>query len=241
MQPVGGSAVGWSAVGGSPVIVAQGETLDTVSGRYGVPASALLAANGLSSASEVHSGMRIIVPVYHANGVAVATAKPKGKTGAEASAKEARKHEREVAGREDKGKAKDKAELSSKAGKAKANEAAADAASPAAKTGSEKPASTLVAKAEAGKPGQGKKSAVEAVPTANLENGAAEKKAQQADASGASRNSGGRRADASFRASRPAATTASTFPCRRARRCARPKTASSSIRATGSKATATWY
>src|SRR5690242_17949168 len=26
-QPVGGSAVGWTAVGGSPIVVAQGETL----------------------------------------------------------------------------------------------------------------------------------------------------------------------------------------------------------------------
>ena len=68
VQPVGGSAVGWTAVGGSPIVVAQGETLDTVSNRYGVPASALLAANGLSSSAEVHTGMRIVVPVYHADG-----------------------------------------------------------------------------------------------------------------------------------------------------------------------------
>ena len=50
-QAVGGSAAGWTASGGSPIVVANGETLDTISGRYGVPASALLAANGSSSAS----------------------------------------------------------------------------------------------------------------------------------------------------------------------------------------------
>jgi len=66
--PVGGSANGWSAVGGSPVIVAEGDNLDGVSRRYGVPTSALLSANGLSSPSQVHGGMRIVVPVYNAGG-----------------------------------------------------------------------------------------------------------------------------------------------------------------------------
>ena len=61
-QAVGGSAAGWTAAGGSPIVVADGETLDTISGRYGVPASALLAANGLSSASEVKSGTHLVVP-----------------------------------------------------------------------------------------------------------------------------------------------------------------------------------
>ncbi len=74
-QPVGGAARGWTAAGGTPVSVAQGETLDTLSRRYGVPASALLAANGLSRASEVHGGMNIVVPVYNAgSGHAVASA-----------------------------------------------------------------------------------------------------------------------------------------------------------------------
>src|SRR5208282_1501353 len=73
-QAVGGSAVGWTATGGSPVVVADGETLDSLSGRYGVPAAALLTANGLSKGSEVKSGMRLVVPVYHADGHGVASA-----------------------------------------------------------------------------------------------------------------------------------------------------------------------
>ncbi len=186
VQPVGGSAVGWTAVGGSPVVVAQGETLDSVSSRYGVPVSALLAANGLSNAAEVHGGMHLVVPVYHANGVAVAAAKSREKTGAEASTKDARKHGREVAGREDKVKDKDKAERSSKSTKGHAKETAAEAA-PSGKTVGEKPASTVVAKAEPGKPGQGKTSALDSAPSGNLEKGAAAAKAPlagaQADAS----------------------------------------------------------
>ena len=71
--PVGGSAKGWSAVGGSPVVVGEGENADALSRRYGVPSSALLSANGLSSASQIHSGMRIVVPVYNAGGKTAAT------------------------------------------------------------------------------------------------------------------------------------------------------------------------
>ena len=85
-QAVGGSAAGWTAAGGSPIVVANGETLDTLSGRYGVPAAALLSANGLSSASEVKGGMRFVVPVYHADGRAVASAE-----------KDKRKHDKDVA------------------------------------------------------------------------------------------------------------------------------------------------
>ena len=68
--------MGWTPVGGSPVIVAEGDNLDGLSQRYGVPAAALLSANGLSSPSEVHGGMRIVVPVYNAG----------AKTGAEPAA-----------------------------------------------------------------------------------------------------------------------------------------------------------
>src|ERR1700677_5274117 len=73
-QAVGGSAAGWTASGGSPIVVANGATRDHISGRYGVAASALLAANGLSSASDVKSGTHLVVPVYQADGRAVASA-----------------------------------------------------------------------------------------------------------------------------------------------------------------------
>jgi len=65
-QPVQGSSVGWTPVGGSPVIVAEGDGLNELSQRYGVPAAALMSANGLSSPTQIHGGMRIVVPVYNA-------------------------------------------------------------------------------------------------------------------------------------------------------------------------------
>ena len=90
--PVRGSAAGWSAVGGTPVVVASGETLDSLSRRYGVPASALLSANGLSSAAEVKGGMRMVVPVYSVDGRAVASAKEPA-----ARAEKTKKHAEDVA------------------------------------------------------------------------------------------------------------------------------------------------
>jgi murein DD-endopeptidase MepM/ murein hydrolase activator NlpD len=65
--PTGGSASGWSAQGGTPVVVAQGESLDMISSRYGVPKAALISSNGLSGPN-VQPGQRITIPVYNAAG-----------------------------------------------------------------------------------------------------------------------------------------------------------------------------
>lgn len=62
----GGTASGWSAQGGTPIVVAQGETLDMISSRYGVPRAALISANGLSSPN-IAPGSRLTIPVYNAN------------------------------------------------------------------------------------------------------------------------------------------------------------------------------
>ncbi|HEV7327850.1 MAG TPA: peptidoglycan DD-metalloendopeptidase family protein [Bosea sp. (in: a-proteobacteria)] len=69
-----GSAAGWSAQGGTPIVVAQGETLEVISGRYGVPRSALMQANGLSG--EAAPGSRIVVPVYNGGGSQTAARQP---------------------------------------------------------------------------------------------------------------------------------------------------------------------
>jgi murein DD-endopeptidase MepM/ murein hydrolase activator NlpD len=72
--PNAGSASGWSAQGGTPIVVAQGETLEVISGRYGVPRSALMQANGLSG--EAAPGSRIVVPVYNGGGTQTAARQP---------------------------------------------------------------------------------------------------------------------------------------------------------------------
>ena len=175
-QAVGGSAAGWTAAGGSPIVVADGETLDTVSGRYGVPASALLAANGLSSASEVKSGTHLVVPVYHADGRAVASTEKAGK-----------KHDTDLADA-DLSKSAKKAKDKEKEKTAKADKAAKEAEKSASKDTKESKGAA-VAEAEPSKSSEVKKPAIDKMPTGNLESGAAQSKntltGAQADAAGA--------------------------------------------------------
>lgn len=66
----------WSAEGGTPIVVAQGETVRALSDRYGVPQDALLRANGFNSAAQVQPGARLVVPVYRATAARTATPAP---------------------------------------------------------------------------------------------------------------------------------------------------------------------
>ncbi|WP_271201143.1 peptidoglycan DD-metalloendopeptidase family protein [Methylopila turkensis] len=75
---VASASSNWSAEGGSTVTLGQGDTIHTLSQRYGVPASAILQANGLQSASNVGPGSQVVIPVYTAGrGRAVAAAEPR--------------------------------------------------------------------------------------------------------------------------------------------------------------------
>ena len=58
---------GWSTQGGSTITVGSADTLQTISDRYGVPGSAILAANDLSSGKQVVAGRRLVIPVYSAD------------------------------------------------------------------------------------------------------------------------------------------------------------------------------
>lgn len=55
---------GWHTDGASSVTLRSGETIATLSKRYGVPEKALLQANGLSSASAAAPGQSIIIPKF---------------------------------------------------------------------------------------------------------------------------------------------------------------------------------
>jgi murein DD-endopeptidase MepM/ murein hydrolase activator NlpD len=52
----------WSAVGGKVITIAAGETLDTLTMKYGVPQSEILRANQLASASQITPGRVIVMP-----------------------------------------------------------------------------------------------------------------------------------------------------------------------------------
>jgi len=186
-QPVGGSAAGWSIVGGSPIVVAQGDDADSLSRRYGVPAAALIKSNGLSSASQIHGGMHLVIPVYNA-GAEPSGAKPKKMAAAEdADAAPARrvkaKAKEETADASNKAKAKDKADAREEKLAAKSSEKKTEkvADKPAAK------APKIEAKAEAdSQTTAAKKSQPDVTPTASLKaaDAAAPMTGAEADAAG---------------------------------------------------------
>ena len=60
----------WTWDGGTPVTVAQGDTVDSIARRYGVPASALIQANNLTLPATVHPGQQLVIPRYSAAPVA---------------------------------------------------------------------------------------------------------------------------------------------------------------------------
>ncbi len=64
-QAVTGSVKGWSASGGTPVTLGQGDTVEALSGRYGVPVAALRSVNGLSGNSQPASGQQFIIPAFN--------------------------------------------------------------------------------------------------------------------------------------------------------------------------------
>ncbi|MCJ2013234.1 peptidoglycan DD-metalloendopeptidase family protein [Methylobacterium sp. J-076] len=59
-------STGWSAQGGTRITVSKNDSLNQMATRYGVPAAAILQANGLTSASQVTPGRELVIPAYNA-------------------------------------------------------------------------------------------------------------------------------------------------------------------------------
>ncbi|MEM8703338.1 MAG: peptidoglycan DD-metalloendopeptidase family protein [Pseudomonadota bacterium] len=55
---------GWTGTGGTRVTVRQGDSLNSISRRYGVPVQAVASVNGIDNASQVQPGQKIIIPTY---------------------------------------------------------------------------------------------------------------------------------------------------------------------------------
>ena len=71
--PVAATAASkWDWNGGTAIIVGPGETVQTLSNKYGVPISAIMEANKLSGLS-LKPGQRVIIPRYNAAGTAPAS------------------------------------------------------------------------------------------------------------------------------------------------------------------------
>lgn len=57
---------GWTAVGGTPITLGQGDSVSSLSSKYGVPTSAIMAVNGLSPSSRLSPGQQLMIPAYNA-------------------------------------------------------------------------------------------------------------------------------------------------------------------------------
>lgn len=66
----------WDWNGGTPISVAQGETLDTISRRYGVPPIAIAEANGMTTGTPIYPGQRLVIPKYNYSGTQTAAVPP---------------------------------------------------------------------------------------------------------------------------------------------------------------------
>ena len=65
VAPIVNSSGYWTAEGGSLIVVSNGETVKSLSDRYGVPEAAIRAANKLSSKANPAPGAKLIIPVYN--------------------------------------------------------------------------------------------------------------------------------------------------------------------------------
>ncbi|WP_202329486.1 peptidoglycan DD-metalloendopeptidase family protein [Mesorhizobium sp. L-8-3] len=55
---------GWSRAGGTQITAREGETVYNLSRRFGVPADVLMRVNGLSGASALRAGQKVVIPTY---------------------------------------------------------------------------------------------------------------------------------------------------------------------------------
>jgi murein DD-endopeptidase MepM/ murein hydrolase activator NlpD len=70
VAPKSASSGHWSLEGGTSVTVAPGETVESISRRHGVPASAIMQANNLTPAGAIHPGQQLVIPRYSPSPVA---------------------------------------------------------------------------------------------------------------------------------------------------------------------------
>jgi murein DD-endopeptidase MepM/ murein hydrolase activator NlpD len=52
----------WTWEGGTPIVVAPGETLESISRRHGVPVAAIMQANNIANPTAVHPGEHLVIP-----------------------------------------------------------------------------------------------------------------------------------------------------------------------------------
>jgi murein DD-endopeptidase MepM/ murein hydrolase activator NlpD len=67
----------WTWEGGTPIVVEPGETLDMIAHRHGVPVSAIMQANNITSPAMVRPGQHLVIPRYRQTPGAPLQAEPR--------------------------------------------------------------------------------------------------------------------------------------------------------------------
>ena len=67
-QPAATQPGGWSWEGGTAITVVHGETIETISRKYGVPSAAIMQSNGITSPTAIRPGQKLVIPRYSATG-----------------------------------------------------------------------------------------------------------------------------------------------------------------------------
>ena len=62
--PVSTGKGGWSPVGGTTIQASGSDSVESLSKRYGVPASAIAQANGLTPGQKITAGQSLVIPTY---------------------------------------------------------------------------------------------------------------------------------------------------------------------------------
>jgi LysM repeat protein len=60
----GGASSSWDRQGVTPIIVAPGETIDTIARKYGVPVHAIMNANAITNPTTIAPGQHLVIPRY---------------------------------------------------------------------------------------------------------------------------------------------------------------------------------
>ena len=76
----------WTWEGGTPITVGRGDTLETISRRYGVPVAAIMEANSINNPALVHPGQHLVIPRRHGPPAAAALSAPQTRIASSAPA-----------------------------------------------------------------------------------------------------------------------------------------------------------
>lgn len=58
---------GWSTAGGTTIVAQYGDTIDSLSRRYGIPADVIAVTNRLTPGTQLQPGSKIVIPTYSTN------------------------------------------------------------------------------------------------------------------------------------------------------------------------------